>query len=178
MFRRFLVGCVTPVTVTRSVTPFPVPAASSRHAVLPHRAVRHRSPVGMRCRPVHVPGQAADAEPFPPAAVVAGGPVRALASVLVAGEVRQPLDLSIDCVEFRTDCVSTSVRFLTFAFAAVPLLLRARRRQRWRPRSTTHSLPACSRDQRTSAARQKLQNTRVQVQHGGRLPPATRRSML
>jgi hypothetical protein len=56
---------------------FQPPPLQSVHAVLPHTAFRHRSPAGMRRRPVHVSGQAEDPEPTDPPIGVTGGPVSA-----------------------------------------------------------------------------------------------------
>src|SRR4051812_3413803 len=70
------------------------------HAVLPHTALRHRSPAGIRERGFHRSGQAVDAEPGRPLVVEAGDPVSALESVLGAGEDREAfVDVGVDLGE-------------------------------------------------------------------------------
>ncbi len=68
------------------------PAAPYRtvRAVLPHTALRHRSPSGMRS-PEHCSGQAVDSGGRDPAVVETTEPVPSRESVFDAGEAGQPL---------------------------------------------------------------------------------------
>ena len=58
------------------------------HAVLPHTALRHRSPTGIRSRRLDRSGEAIDADSGAPFVVEAGDPVAACESVFGAGEDR------------------------------------------------------------------------------------------
>src|ERR671930_2460297 len=74
--------------------------AHTVRAVLPHTALRHRSPAGIRKRRLHRPVQAIDAELGRPLIVEAGNPVAALESVLGAGDEREAfVDVAVDLVE-------------------------------------------------------------------------------
>src|SRR5919198_5074655 len=79
-------------------------------AVLPHTALRHRSPAGIRKRGLHRPGQAMDAELGRPLMVEAGNPVAALESVLGAGEEREAfVDVAVDLAELPPRVVAEVV---------------------------------------------------------------------
>ena len=64
---------------------------------LPHTALRHRSPAGIRSRGCHPSCQAVDAEFGAPFVVEAGDPVSACEPVLGAGELREAfVDVAVD----------------------------------------------------------------------------------
>src|ERR1035441_7090225 len=70
----------------RLVRGFLPPPHRTVRAVLPHTALRHRSPAGIRKRGFHRSAEAIDAELGCPLVVEAVSPVSALESVLGAGE--------------------------------------------------------------------------------------------
>ncbi len=69
---------------------FPAAPYRTVHAVLPHTALRHRSPQGMRIPVAHRSSQTVDAELGRPPVVEAGGPLPARPAVLDAGQPGQP----------------------------------------------------------------------------------------
>src|SRR5271165_4208620 len=78
------------------------PAAPCRtvRAVLPHTALRHRSPRGMRCPPTDRAAEPVHPERLEPGGREPTAPVAAGEPVLVAGEERQPLvHVAVDDVE-------------------------------------------------------------------------------
>ena len=98
-------------------------------AVLPHTALRHRSPAGIRKRWFHRSGQAIDPKLVHPLIVEAGDPVAAGESVFGAGEDREAfVDVGVDLGELPCG-VSVAEVVAPTAQDAVEILDRPLQRQ-------------------------------------------------